>query len=99
VFSSFLITYICIPGRAIKASDREAISAFLSCISDTINTSPTAWPDIWEKCLKYSEPHKRGRERERERERERCSYLKWNKCSWDNSNQKMEKEKLRVKTR
>jgi hypothetical protein len=34
-----------------KASARRAISAFLSCISDTINTSPTVWPEIWEQIV------------------------------------------------
>ncbi|KAL5698699.1 hypothetical protein ACHQM5_029698 [Ranunculus cassubicifolius] len=31
---------------AMKASDRRAISAFLSCISETTFTSPTVEPDI-----------------------------------------------------
>jgi hypothetical protein len=35
-----------IPGSAINASASWAIAAFLSCISETILTSPTASPDI-----------------------------------------------------
>jgi len=35
-----------IPGSAINASASWAIAAFLSCMSETILTSPTASPDI-----------------------------------------------------
>lgn len=40
-------TYSNLPGRAMNASASRAISAFLSCMSETIFTSPTVSPDIY----------------------------------------------------
>ncbi|KAL5716959.1 hypothetical protein ACHQM5_010058 [Ranunculus cassubicifolius] len=63
-------------GKAIKASERLAISAFLWCISATAFTSPTVSPVICTKRrLNYTYTHKNTwkiRRKKSQKEEEQC---------------------------